>query len=143
MDLDEVGKVEQKMRKDLLEAHRLAAEKHDLVYYKKVLQDFQEARQAEIDTKAAANATKKTGGKGKRKSKATIDAEGGDNEDVEMADTGAELARNDEVDEKKPKSSKKRKAIADIEDTEVSGRLLLDINLNILNICRPQSALNL
>jgi hypothetical protein len=142
MDLDEVGKVDQKMRKDLYEAHRLAAEKHDLAYYKKVLQDFQEARQAEIDAKAAASAMKKASGKGKKKSKATADADGGNNEDVEMADNGAdEVGNDDEASEKKPKSSKKRKAVADVEDTEVSSGLLLDCNLNMLTITRRQSAL--
>jgi hypothetical protein len=142
MDLDEVGKVDQKMRKDLYEAHQLAAEKHDLAYYKKVLQDFQEARQAEIDAKAAATAAKKASSKGKKKSKAAVDADGGNNEDVEMADIGADaIGNDDEASEKKPKSSKKRKAVADVEDTEVNLSLPLDCSLNVLTITRRQSAL--
>lgn len=110
---------EKKIRKDLLHAHTLASENHDLPYYKQVLQDFLEQRQAEADAKAAAKAAKNAG-KSKKKSKATTEGED-DTEDVEMADADVPV---DENEEEKPKSSKKRKATTEAEDaTDVSATL--------------------
>ena len=107
------SKITAKMSKSLQSAHEIAAEGHDLDYYKKVLFDFQEEsarieeelreKQDELDAKAAAKAEKgadeaevKEKKKKPRKSKAAVD-----DEDVEMEDAEA------------PKSSKKRKKEAD------------------------------
>ncbi len=119
LDTETVGDVQEgKMRKDLYHAHKLAAENHDLDFYKQVLQDFQDQRQAELEAKAAAKAEKaaKAANKGKRKSKAAAEVEDGD-EDVEMED----VAGDEDEGESKPKSSKKRKAANDGDDvTSVS-----------------------
>jgi hypothetical protein len=122
MDLEEVGNVDAKMRKDLYQAHKLAAEKHDLAYYKQVLLDFQAQREAENEAKAAAKAAKeasKSSSKSKKKAKAETDAAEEQNEDVEMADAEGDLDV-DGAEEKKSKPSKKRKAAADAEDSTVS-----------------------
>ncbi|KAK8049160.1 hypothetical protein PG994_010890 [Apiospora phragmitis] len=94
-----------KMRKDLQQAHILAAEQNRLEHYKQLLLDFQEAKLAEEEAKAAKAQAKKekTEKKSSKKSEATAVDE---DEDVEMADAGDD----DEVPVKKPKSSKKRKA---------------------------------
>jgi hypothetical protein len=123
LDLEEVGNVDTKMRKDLYQAHKLAAEKHDLEYYKQVLLDFEAQRAAEAEAKAAAKAAKeanKSSGKSKKKAKVGADAGGEENEDVEMADAEGDLDVDEGADEKKPKASKKRKAVADAEDPNVS-----------------------
>ena len=94
------------IRKDLYAAHQLAAEKHDLDYYKEVLKNFMEAKQAEQEAKEAAKATKKAS-KAKRKNKVVID--GQENEDTEMADVIGEedLDQADPpIKEKKPKKRK-------------------------------------
>ncbi len=120
LDLDEVGNVDGKMRKDLLQAHKLAAEKHDLAYFKQVLLDFQAAREADLEAKAEAKAAKDASkSKSKKRSKAAADVEDDENEDVEMADAGADLDVDGGASEKKPKSSKKRKAVADPEESSV------------------------
>ncbi|KAK8089480.1 hypothetical protein PG997_004441 [Apiospora hydei] len=94
-----------KMRKDLQQAHILAAEQNELEHYKQLLLDFQEAKLAEEEAKAAKAQAKKekTEKKSSKKSEATAVDE---DDDVEMADAG----EDDEVPVKKPKSSKKRKA---------------------------------
>lgn len=121
LDLDEVGNIEGKNRKDLVQAHKLAAEKHDLAYFKQVLLDFQTAHEADLEAQAEAKAAKEASkAKSKKKSKAAADVEDGDNEDVEMADAGADLEVDGGASEKKPKSSKKRKAVADPEESTVS-----------------------
>lgn len=92
--------VNAKMRKDLLAAHELAAENHDLDYYKGVLQQFQQElieKQKAAEAKAAAAATPKAS---KKKSKATVD------EDVDMDDID---------DEPSAKKDKKRKNLEDAE----------------------------
>ncbi|KAJ5218262.1 uncharacterized protein N7498_000361 [Penicillium cinerascens] len=88
---------EKNKAKGLIAAYKIAAEGHDLQYFKSLLADHQAALQQEIDeaeaeenAKAAAKAEKAK--KTKRKSK-------GADTDVDMED----------ADEKKPKSSKKRK----------------------------------
>ncbi|KAK7951841.1 uncharacterized protein PG986_007569 [Apiospora aurea] len=94
-----------KMRKDLQQAHILAAEQNELEHYKQLLLDFQEAKLAEEEAKAAKAQAKKekTEKKSSKKSEATAVDE---DDDVEMADAG----EDDEVPVKKPKSAKKRKA---------------------------------
>ncbi|KAI0889988.1 uncharacterized protein GGS22DRAFT_6907 [Annulohypoxylon maeteangense] len=91
-----------KMRKDLQNAHLLAAEQNSLDYYKDVLHEFEEQRIAKLEAKM--NKSNKTP---KKASKAVEAAAGGEDEDVEMAD----VEEGDDVEpvEKKPKS-KKRKA---------------------------------
>lgn len=123
MDLDQVGNFEGKGRKELYHAHKLAAENHDLDYYKQVLLDFEAQREAENEAKAAAKAAKeasKSSGKSKKKAKADPDAAGDEHEDVEMADAEGELDVDEGAEEKKSKPSKKRKAVADAEDPNVS-----------------------
>ncbi|KAI2468024.1 hypothetical protein F4781DRAFT_282544 [Annulohypoxylon bovei var. microspora] len=91
-----------KMRKDLQNAHLLAAEQNSLDYYKNVLREFEEHRLAKLEAKKArANKTPK------KATKAIEAANGDEDEDVEMAD----VEEDGEVEptEKKPKS-KKRKA---------------------------------
>jgi ATPase subunit of ABC transporter with duplicated ATPase domains len=125
MDLETVGNVTSSMRKDLAAAHILAAEQHDLDFYKEILKNFMEARAAELEAKEAAKAAKKAekaekaekASKPKRKSKAPVDedAEG----DVEMADAPGEEVDDEDIEEatSEKKNKKKRKAS---DDGEVS-----------------------
>jgi hypothetical protein len=111
IDLDTVGQISNsKMRKDLYEAHLLAAEKHDLDYFKELLADFERQR-AEIA--AAKAATKAAKAAGKKKSKTVVADDDEANEDTEMVDAAEEV-------EEKPKPSKKRKATDDGEAVDVS-----------------------
>lgn len=98
---------EKNKAKGLVAAYKVAAEGHDLQYFKNLLADHQAALQQEIDeaeaeenAKAAAKAEKAK--KTKRKSK-------GVDTDVDMED----------ADEKKPKSSKKRKNETEAEAEKV------------------------
>ncbi|TRX93900.1 hypothetical protein FHL15_005282 [Xylaria flabelliformis] len=96
LDPTTVGEmVTAKMRKDLQAAHLLAAEGHDLDYYKNVLREFEEQRLAKAEAKKSKVKTPK-------KSTKAADEEG----DVDMDDV--EDAAEEPV-EKKPKT-KKRKA---------------------------------
>ncbi|KAI0555388.1 hypothetical protein F4679DRAFT_578770 [Xylaria curta] len=96
LDATTVGEmVTAKMRKDLQAAHVLAAEGHDLDYYKNVLREFEEQRLAKAEAKKPKVKTPK-------KSTKAADEEG----DVDMDDV--EDAAEEPAD-KKPKS-KKRKA---------------------------------
>ncbi|EXJ90254.1 hypothetical protein A1O1_03353 [Capronia coronata CBS 617.96] len=98
-DVSEKGK-----SKSLLAAYEVAAEDHDLQYFKSMLDDHAAAIQAEIDAKEAREAEKAAkSDKKKRKSEAKIETE-----DVEM----------DDADPAPKKSSKKRKKEADSEDEE-------------------------
>ena len=102
------------MRKDLHAAHLLAAEKHDLDYFKQILKNFMEQRAAELEAKEAAKEAAKAAkkaSKAKRQSKVTVQ-EGGD---VEMADTAAEPdpEEAETAGTEKPKKSKKRTAEED------------------------------
>ncbi|KAK8126233.1 uncharacterized protein PG998_001992 [Apiospora kogelbergensis] len=93
-----------KMRKDLQQAHILAAEQNELEHYKGLLTEFQDAQLAAEEAKAAKAAAKKE--KTEKKSKKSEATAVDDDEDIEMGDVG----EDDEVPVKKPKSSKKRKA---------------------------------
>lgn len=90
--------VNSKMRaKDLVLAHQLAEENHDLDYYKGVLNQFQEElleRQKAAEAKAAAAATPK-----KKKGKASAD------EDVEMEDADGEASAKKDKKRKNPEDS--------------------------------------
>lgn len=96
-------------RKDLYAAHQLAAEKHDLDYFKQILKSFMEQRAAELQAKEAAKAAKKAT-KSKKQSKAAVQEDG----DAEMADAPAEAESEEaEAGGDKPKKGKKRKAEED------------------------------
>jgi len=128
------------MRKDLQEAHKLAAAKHDLDHYKQVLQDYQEAliqqleekeekaaaAAAEKEAKAAAAAIKRSNSTKSKAEKAPADDDG----DVEMGDA-------DDSQEAGDKKAKKRKA----EDAVSGLRYLIlsrDANLTDYSVQAPQ-----
>lgn len=96
--------------KQLLSAYHVAAEGHDLEYFKTVLADHDAALQQEIEEQEARAADKaeKQAKKSKRKSMDIVD-DGA--EDIEMGDAD---------DTKKPKSSKKRKKDAGDEEEKVN-----------------------
>ncbi|KAI0125931.1 PWWP domain-containing protein [Xylariales sp. AK1849] len=88
-----------KMRKDLQQAHLLAAEENSLDYYKQVLLDFEEQKLADAEAKAARVRAKK------EKSTKKVDTQ--PDEDIEMADAEDVQEEGQESD---AKASKKRKA---------------------------------
>lgn len=83
-----------KMRKDLQEAHKLAAENNSLDHYKEVLQKYQE----DLIEKQKAKEAKAHSTPAKKSKKAKVE----NDEDVEMADAGEEGPKD--------KKAKKRKA---------------------------------
>ncbi|KAI0022190.1 hypothetical protein F4780DRAFT_206470 [Xylariomycetidae sp. FL0641] len=93
--------IQPKMRKDLQNAHLLAAEHHDLEYYKNMLREFAEQK-AEKEARAAERKNKKTP---KKASKAAESAAADEDGDLEMPD-----ADDDEAESSDKKKSKKRKA---------------------------------
>ncbi|OAG39467.1 hypothetical protein AYO21_06295 [Fonsecaea monophora] len=100
-DIPEKGK-----GKALLAAYKIAAEGHDLQYFKNMLDEHAAALQAEIDAKEAREAEKVAKAeKKKRKSEAKAEVE-----DVDMEDA--------DVDVEPKKSSKKRKKEVDEEEDE-------------------------
>ncbi|KAK8028030.1 hypothetical protein PG991_005086 [Apiospora marii] len=94
-----------KMRKDLQQAHSLAAEQNELDHYKQVLLDFQDAKLADEEAKAAKAQAKKEKTEKKSSNKKSEATAVDDDDDIEMGDAG-----DDDVPVKKTKSSKKRKA---------------------------------
>jgi len=98
------------MSKSLQAAHTLAAENHNLDYFKDVLREFEENRRAAAEAKEASKA--KAAAKKTKKAKDVVDEEEVE-EDVEMADVDLEK-------EEKPKPSKKRKAVTEDDETAVS-----------------------
>jgi hypothetical protein len=84
-----------KMRKDLVAAHELAAQHHPLSYYKDLLHQFQEELMEQQEQAKAAKAAKT------KKPKAAVDDDG----DVEMDDAVEEGSASP-----KDKKAKKRKA---------------------------------
>jgi asparagine synthetase B (glutamine-hydrolysing) len=124
MDVSTVGNVSSSMRKDLASAHALAAEQHDLEFYKEI---FMEQKANDLEEKEALKAAKKAekaekaANKTKRKSKATItdeDAEG----DIDMIDAPAELDEDAEAPSTEKKKTKKRKATDDGEVSQIWAR---------------------
>ena len=100
-DVPEKGK-----GKALLSAYEIAAEGHDLEYFKTVLDEHAAAMQADIDAKDAREAEKAAkADRKKRKSEAKNTAE-----DVDMEDADAEVESK--------KSSKKRKKEVDEDEDE-------------------------
>lgn len=127
MDVETVGNVTSNMRKDLAAAHLLAAEQHDLEFYKEILKTFMEARAMELEAKEAAKAAKKAekaekaekASKPKRKPKAPVDDDDADG-DIEMVDAPAEADSEEaEAASSEKKNKKKRKAS---DDGEVSSK---------------------
>lgn len=102
------------MRKDLAAARMLAAEKHDLDYFKEILKEFVEQREADRLAKEAAKAEKKAAvkktatPKKSAKSAKTVSGEDED-DDVEMPDA-AELESEGAEASTAHKKTKKRKA---------------------------------
>jgi hypothetical protein len=120
LDIEEVKKqVEagntQKKKKALWEAYEVAAEEHDLQWFKDMLEGHEKALQVDAEEKAA-NAAKKQEKKEKKNRKSIAVEE---SEDVEMEDAddmGSTPA-------KKPKQSKKRKK--DVESEGESEKVCL------------------
>ncbi len=98
-DFPEKGKT-----KSLIAAYEIAAEQHDLAYFKEMLADHQRAMQEDAELRAEREAKKAK--KGKRKS--TDAAE--DGEDVDMEDAG-ETEAGEEGADSKPKSKKRKKGL--------------------------------
>lgn len=99
------------MRKDLQAARKLAAEKHDLAYFRKVLEDhrvFREEEAARKEAERAEKAEKKAAASKKEKKPAkTVEAE--DDEDVDMPDATGDPESEGDVSGGSTKT-KKRKA---------------------------------
>jgi hypothetical protein len=85
IDFEDVANVSTNMRKDLAAARILAAEKHDLDYFKEILKNFMEQREADRIAKEAAKAEKKAKKAASKKEKKSADTIA-DDEDVDMAD---------------------------------------------------------
>jgi hypothetical protein len=98
---------EKNKAKGLIAAYKVAAEGHDLQYFKSLLADHQAALQQEID-EAEAEETAKATAKAEKAKKSKRKSKGAET-DVEMED----------ADEKKPKSSKKRKNETETEAEKV------------------------
>lgn len=98
--------------KDLYAAYQIAAEQHDLQFFKEMLADHQAAMLEDSEAKATKSK------KGKRKSKDAVD----DAEDVDMEDAEDGMDVDDDEAETKAKGSKKRKKATDSdgETTKVS-----------------------
>ncbi|KAI5866863.1 hypothetical protein GGS23DRAFT_292585 [Durotheca rogersii] len=96
-----------KMRKDLQNAHLLAAEQNSLEYYKTVLQEFEEQRlaQAEADAAKKAKANKTP----KKSSKAAETVTADEDDDIDMAD----VDDGDDVEQPAERKSKSKKRKAD------------------------------
>ena len=122
LDLDTIGSQPEKGKsKSLNRAYQVAAEKHDIGYFKLMLQEHQQALQAEAEAKAAKKNAKSS------KSKAKAAAAPAD-EDEEMPDAGDNMDFNEDDADDAPKSkSKKRKkdAESDAEDAKVHLHYLL------------------
>jgi len=105
------------MKKDLAAAHLLAAQNHDLDYYRDALRTFQDEKVAWAAEKAAEaeeKAIKKAATKAKPRSKSLSNTVVNDDEDIEMADVTMDAesdgADTEEAVVEKPKKTKKRKA---------------------------------
>ncbi|KAI1416000.1 hypothetical protein F5Y13DRAFT_141011 [Hypoxylon sp. FL1857] len=124
------GMITTKMRKDLQNAHLLAAEQNSLEYYKNVLREFEEQRLAKLEAKKA------KASKTPKKAKAVEEAVADEDEDVEMAD--AEEGGEEEPVEKKPKS-KKRKA-EDDSSTPQRSESVKKPKIKLTNSSTPKAA---
>lgn len=117
-----------KMRKDLQLAHEIAAEGHDLDYYKDLLQQFQEElieKQKAAEAKAAAAATPK---KSKKQAKSSAD------EDVEMEDV------DDEPSTAKAKKSEKKRKNTEDSETPQRSESVKKPKIKLTNNATPKTA---
>jgi hypothetical protein len=106
LNLEDVTNFSEKSKtKALVQAFKVAAEQHELAYFKEMLHDHMRAMQEDQEAREARAAEKaaKASKKGKRKSTDAAD----EDEDIAMDDA------EDEEGESKPKGSKKRKKDAD------------------------------
>ncbi|OBT89203.1 hypothetical protein VE02_01649 [Pseudogymnoascus sp. 03VT05] len=139
LDTSVIGDVPQgKMSKSLYAAYQLAAENHDLDYYKNVLREFEvtrrrdeKAAQEAIDAKEAAKEAKVSVKKGKKTKEVVQD----EDEDVEMADAGADEAEKED----KPKASKKRKAVDDETSTPKRTDSVKKPKLKLINSAQKEN----
>lgn len=130
LDSDKVsGLITPKMRKDLQLAHEIAAEGHDLEYYKDLLQQFQEElieKQKAAEAKAAAAATPK---KSKKQAKSSADVE-----DVEMEDV------DDEPSTAKAKKSEKKRKNTEDSETPQRSESVKKPKIKLTNNATPKTA---
>lgn len=118
-----------KMRKDLQLAHEIAAEGHELEYYKDLLQQFQEElieKQKAAEAKAAAAATPK---KSKKQAKSSADVE-----DVEMEDV------DDEPSTAKAKKSEKKRKTTEDSETPQRSESVKKPKIKLTNNATPKTA---
>lgn len=113
-----------KMRKDLQAAHALAAEGHDLDYYKNVLREFEEQRLAKAEAKKSKAKTPK------KSSKSTDE-----DDDIEMEDAEDEAVAPAE----KKSKSKKRKA-EDENSTPQRSDSVKKPKIKLTNAATPKNA---
>ncbi|KAI0397894.1 hypothetical protein F5Y17DRAFT_295710 [Xylariaceae sp. FL0594] len=114
-----------KMRKDLQAAHLLAAEGHDLEYYKNVLQEFEEQRLAKLEAQKTPKA------KTPKKSAKVVDEEG----DLEMDDIDED---DGEPSEKKAKSKKRK--VDDAIKTPQRSESVKKPKIKLTNTSTPKTA---
>lgn len=112
------GTSSKKRNKQLWAAYEVAAEGHDLDYFKQLLKEHEQAIEADVQAAADAAAAAEVKKAEKKSSKKSISAAGGD--DVEMEDADSSSAK------KKP--SKKRKK-SDETDGEEKVCLFLVVEL--------------
>lgn len=112
LDFETVGNVPGKMRKDLQEAHKLASEQHDLDYYKLLLSNFMEQKEADLKAQQAAAEAKaaKQAAKVKKDKTKSQKVVRDDDDDVEMAD-----GDSDEVNSAQRKRKAEDEAIVSIQ----------------------------
>ena len=124
MNVEDVKNFSEKSKaKALIAAHHVAAEQHDLAYFKEMLRDHQRAMEEDQQAREARAAAKaeKADKKTKRKSVAAGDS------DVSMEDA------DEEGGESKPKSNKKRKKAEDSDgETEKVCPLMMRLNLVLI-----------
>ncbi|KAI9806817.1 MAG: hypothetical protein M1833_002474 [Piccolia ochrophora] len=113
LDLDTIGDQPEKGKsKALYRAYQVAAEKHDLEYFKGLLRDHQQALQADAE---ASVETKPKKPKSRRKSKDVAT----DSQDVEMEDVDEDLGSDNGTVTTKGKTKKRKKDVeSDAEDSK-------------------------
>ena len=126
LDVDEVRNIvenvgQKKMSNALWEAHQIAAESHDLQYFKDMLRDHEQRRVEDAQIAADLAAAKEAAKEAKQESKKTKSKKVVADDDVEMADASEEPAS-------KTKSTKKRK-----KDTDEATPKVFPSTLNLLD----------
>ena len=108
LNVDAIGEQAKKSKKQALKAaYEIAAEKHDLAWFKNVLKERTEAAEAETEEAVEAEPKKS---KGKRKSKAAEE----EAEDIDM-EAVDEMELDDDVEPEKKSKPRKRKKDVDSE----------------------------